>query len=381
MMDSSLVDLEQAVTQVRLQSGMAEGERVLVAMSGGVDSSVVAGLLHRAGCEVIGVSMQLFRKEHEGGSGRCCSLDDFQDARRVAHQLGFSHYVMDFEAGFEVQVIQPFMEAYLRGETPSPCILCNKYLKFDSLLQIANELNASKLATGHYARIHRAGDRHHLLRASDPVKDQSYFLFPLTQATLPRILFPLDGYSKPQVRSLARQLGLHLVEKQESQEICFIQEGRYDAFLEKHRPELSGEAQKGEIRHVDGTLLGGHLGFWRYTVGQRKGLGIAHASPLYVVRLDPGRNIVWVGEESFLFGRTLEAREASWCAEAPEGPIRCQAKLRSRSEAVPAVAMPAGPDRIRVEFDQPQRAITPGQAIVLYQGDEVLGGAWIARPD
>lgn len=369
--------LEHALTCLRAHPGLAAGDRVLAAMSGGIDSSVMAALLHAGGYDVVGVSMQLFDKSKDGGAaeGRCCTLDDFQDARRVAFQMGFPHYVLDLEAPFRDTVIEPFIEAYLAGETPSPCIRCNQHLKFKALLDTADGLGAAFVATGHYARITRDGAGWHLRKAADPAKDQSYFLFPHTQATLARTLFPLAGFAKPEVRQLARDLGLHLAEKAESQEICFVP-GRYDAFIEAEGRAPAG-AGDGEIRHVDGRVLGRHRGTWRYTVGQRKGLGIAWAEPLFVVRVDPAGNVVWVGGEADLLGRELVAGEVNWCGAAPAGPRPCRARIRSRGADVPARVEPLPGDRARVVFEAPQRAIAPGQAVVFYDGDEVLGGGWI----
>jgi tRNA-specific 2-thiouridylase len=369
--------MDQALDRLRRIPGLHPGDRVVAAMSGGIDSSVMAALLHHAGYEVVGISMQLFEKQgaREAAAGRCCTLDDFQDARRVANQLGFPHYVMDYEARFREMVMDPFVLSYLNGETPSPCILCNKYLKFDVLATTAKELGARFVATGHYAKILTEGETYHLLKADDPAKDQSYFLFSHNQETLARTLFPLEFLTKVQVRSLARWLNLPVAEKPESQEICFVSQGRYDKFIEEN-----GSAPKsgsGPIRHVSGNILGQHDGYWRFTIGQRKGLGIAHARPLYVTAIDPLSHTVWVGEDQHLFQSRLEAREATWCQERPVGPIRCLAKLRSRSPEVPAWVEPSTDDRVLVEFDAPQRAITPGQAIVFYQGLEVLGGAWI----
>jgi len=362
------------------RSGLRPGDRVLAAMSGGIDSSVVAALLHRGGYEVVGVSMQLFDKgpaASEAG-GRCCTLDDFQDARRVGFQLGFPHYVVDLEYRFQAAVIDPFVAAYLRGETPSPCIRCNQFLKFRTLLDTATEMGAAFVATGHYARITRDG-RHHLLKGSDPLKDQSYFLFTHDQDSLGRTLFPLGGLAKPEVRQLARDLGLHLADKRESQEICFVTQGRYDQYIDA-AGQAPDQARPGLIRHVDGRVLGAHAGFWRFTVGQRKGLRIAHPTPLFVVQVDPEQDTVWVGGEPDLLSPELTARDASWCAAEPPTPLACQAKIRSRGPEVPAWVEPLGQGRVRVRFEQPQRAVAPGQAVVFYQGEEVLGGAWIESP-
>ena len=371
--------MDQVLDVLRRQPCLRPGERILAAMSGGVDSSVMAALLHRAGYEVVGVSMRLFDKGTTTSTalGRCCSLDDFQDARRVAHQVGFSHYVMDFEAQFKATVIDPFIEGYRLGETPSPCILCNQHLKFNALQIKAEELGCGFVATGHYARIIRDAQGHHLLKAQDAQKDQSYFLFAHSQATLAHTLFPLGGLDKHQVRELGRQMGLHLAEKQESQEICFVSQKRYDEFLETASPVPL--AAKGPLRYMDGRILGEHEGYWRYTVGQRKGLRVAHSEPLYVVKTDPATNTVWVGEEIYLFATRLSVRDLSLCLSPPALPLHCAAKPRSRSMESPVTIESMEGDHALVVFREPQRALAPGQAIVFYQGEEVLGGGWIQR--
>ena len=372
--------MEKALTGLRAHPTLRPGDRILAAMSGGVDSSVMAALLHRAGYEVIGLSMQLFDKKTDGASdGKCCTLDDFQDARRVAFELGFPHYVMDFETRFRETVIEGFIQGYLDGETPSPCIRCNQHLKFTSLVERADELGAPFVATGHYAGITRDESGWHLRKAGDPAKDQSYFLFHHTQRTLARTLFPLSEFTKTEVRALGAELGLHLAEKPESQEICFVTQDRYDAFLEAEGrdPGVGG----GDIRHLDGRLLGRHRGYWRYTVGQRRGLGVASAESLYVVRVARDTNTVWVGGEADLLGRDLVARELSWVGAPPRGPLACGAKVRSRSPEAEALVIPLADGRAKVAFAEPQRALAPGQAVVFYREDEVLGGGWIdSRP-
>lgn len=368
--------LEQALGPLLNHPTLREGDRVLTAMSGGVDSSVTAALLHRAGYQVIGVSMQLFDKKSGGSSdAKCCTLDDFQDARRIAHELGFAHYVMDFETQFRETVIEGFIQGYLDGETPSPCIRCNQYLKFSALMDRAESLDASFVATGHYAAITWSGGAWHLRKASDPAKDQSYFLFHHNQATLPRTLFPLAHLSKPEVRRLGAELGLHLAEKAESQEICFVVHDRYDQFLESEgRDPGLGD---GPIRHLDGRILGSHRGYWRHTVGQRRGLGVAYAEPLYVIRIEPSTNTVWVGAESELMAKDLVARELNWVGSPPVGPLACEARIRSRSPEAEALVIPLPDGRVKVAFAEPQRAIAPGQAVVFYRDGEVLGGGWI----
>ncbi len=371
--------LERALEPLRNHPTLKAGDRVLAAMSGGVDSSVMAALLHRAGYDVMGISMQLFDKTGlgSGAEGRCCTLDDFQDARRVAFEQGFPHYVLDFEQRFKDFVIEGFIQGYEAGETPSPCIRCNQHLKFDALMDRADALDAPFVATGHYASIHRSEQRWHLGKAADLNKDQSYYLFHHTQATLARTLFPLSHLSKPEVRELGRELGLHLAEKAESQEICFVGEQRYDSFLEDQgRAPAAGE---GPIRMLDGRELGRHSGYWRYTVGQRKGLGVAHSEPLYVIRVERATNTVWVGPESALWTDQLEAQDLSWVAGAPTDPLPCEARIRSRALEAEALVIPLGNGRVKVSFAEPQRAPAPGQAVVFYRDGDVLGGGWIDR--
>lgn len=373
------VSLERALEQVRSQPGFGRIGRVLVAMSGGIDSSVAAALLTRSGLEVVGVSMRLFEKANEAAGldseGRCCSLEDFQDARRVAQEFGFSHFVLDFEDRFAQEVIAPFKLAYLNGLTPNPCINCNKSLKFDTLIERARTLSATHVATGHYARIQAGPEGYSLLRGRDPGKDQSYFLYHLNQNNMDKVLFPLGDYTKPEIRELARQLGLHLSEKAESQEICFITEGRYDRFL-LEEGAVEGD-RPGVIRHLDGSQLGIHQGFWKFTIGQRKGIGVAAVDPLYVIRVDPDTNTVWVGGAADLDCRSLAATEVNWCRRVPEAPLVCEAKIRSRSEPAEALVIPTGEHGAQVTFMEPQRAVAPGQAVVFYREEEVLGGGWI----
>lgn len=375
---SALIEL--ALASLHGHPKLRAGDRVVAAMSGGVDSSVMAALLHWAGYQVIGVSMQLFDKTRGGTTreteGKCCTLDDFQDARRVAYEMGFPHYVVDFEERFRDTVIDEFVEGYLRGETPSPCIRCNQHVKFKTLLERADALGANFVSTGHYARITHDDAGFHLLRAADPDKDQSYFLFSHTQETLACTLFPLAGLTKPQVRQLGRDLGLHLAEKPESQEICFVTQNRYDTYIDE-----AGRAPKagpGPIRHIDGRVLGSHQGYWRYTVGQRKGLGVAYPTPLYVLKVERDTNTVWVGDDSDLFGSEMMVRELTWCCDAPANPLPCFAKIRSRGLEAEAIVMPMPGNRAKVAFAEPQRAIAPGQAVVFYRDEEVLGGGWIS---
>lgn len=368
--------LERALAPLENHPTLRRGDRILAAMSGGVDSSVMTALLHKAGFQVIGISMQLFEKASAlSPEGKCCTLDDFQDARRVAHQMGFPHYVMDFEARFQEMVIEGFVQGYLNGETPSPCIRCNQHLKFSALMERAESLEARYVATGHYSTITRENGHWHLKKASDPAKDQSYFLFHHTQATLARTLFPLAHLTKPEVRRLGTELGLHLAEKAESQEICFVTQDRYDAFIEARGSDPG--AGEGDIRFMDGRLLGRHQGYWRHTVGQRRGLGVAFSEPLYVIRTEPATNTVWVGLESDLLAHDLVARELNWIQGAPAGPLACEARIRSRGSEAEALVIPLADGRAKVAFAQAQRAIAPGQAVVFYREGEVLGGGWI----
>ena len=373
--------VDRALSVLRSHPFLEPGSRVLAAMSGGVDSSVMAALLHHGGFQVIGVSMQLFDKTKGGTTpeteGKCCTLDDFQDARRVAYDIGFPHYVVDFEQRFRDTVIEEFIEGYLSGETPSPCIRCNQHVKFKTLVERADALGAAFVATGHYARVTHDGSGFHLLKASDPAKDQSYFLFHHTQETLARTLFPLAEFTKPEVREMGRELGLHLAEKAESQEICFVTQKRYDLYIEE--AGRAPEAGTGPIRHLDGRVLGTHEGYWRYTVGQRKGLGVAFSLPLYVLKVDRETNTVWVGNDEELFGTELMVREVSWCGAAPVHPLPCTAKIRSRSTEAEAIVIPLDGSHAKVAFAEPQRAIAPGQAVAFYQGEEVLGGGWITE--
>jgi len=357
------------------------GARVLAAMSGGVDSSVAAALLLEQGYEVIGVTMQLWPKDlpihHDGG---CCSLSAVEDARRVARILGIPYYVLNFQDLFTREVIDPFTREYLRGRTPNPCIWCNDRVKFGALLEKARELDAQYVATGHYAQV--AYDpqrgRYLLKKAVDGAKDQTYALYGLTQAQLAHVLFPLGGYTKEEVRAMARERGLPVASKGESQDICFIPDRDLKGFLERRAP---GAARPGPIVNRKGERLGTHQGAIRYTVGQRKGLGIAAGEPLYVLEVDAARNRLVVGTREELYGHALEVEALNWVAvPGLEGPVEAQAKIRYRAPEAPVLIEPLTADRARVRFREPQRAITPGQAIVFYQEDRVLGGGVIARP-
>ncbi|HUE04674.1 MAG TPA: tRNA 2-thiouridine(34) synthase MnmA [Bryobacteraceae bacterium] len=362
---------------------------IAVAMSGGVDSSTVAALLARSGQPVVGLTMQLWNQRRlpelsvEGATGRCCSLDDAYDARRVAEQIGIPYYVVNFERQFEARVVEPFIAEYLAGRTPIPCTLCNNFIKFDQFLEMADAVGAEQIATGHYARItfDQESLRYQLRQAMDDSKDQTYFLFGLTQAQLARSLFPLGEMHKSEVRRLARDMQLAVAEKGESFEICFVPNGDYAAFMDAYLKQKSAAAAPvhGEIVTTDGRTLGEHAGVHHFTVGQRKGLGLATGEPLYVIATDARSQRVTVGSNAELLRSTLRACDVNWVSIAGlPAPARAQVKIRNKHVAAPATLYPssaAGP--VEVRFDEPQRAVTPGQAAVFYDGDLVLGGGWI----
>jgi tRNA-specific 2-thiouridylase len=359
-------------------------------MSGGVDSSTVAALLVRQGHKIVGMTMQLWNQRRlpelvpeTASHGRCCSLDDVYDARRVAEQVGIPYYVVNFEQQFEEQVVQPFVEEYLAGRTPIPCTLCNNYIKFDRFLEMADAVGAHQIATGHYARVRydETSGRYQLLRARDDSKDQTYFLFGLTQKQLARTLFPLGEMVKPEVRELAREMDLAVASKGDSQEICFVPNGDYAAFMNAYMKDkgIEPKATRGAIVTTDGRTLGEHEGVHHFTVGQRRGLGIATGEPLYVISTDAEtQRVVVGGNDDLLCGRFL-ARQANWISiTGVFAPVRAQVKIRNRHAAAPATLHPtADPTCVEVVFDEPQRAVTPGQGAVFYDGDLVLGGGWI----
>ncbi len=352
--------------------------RIVVAMSGGVDSSVAAALLAEAGHDVIGLSMQLYdQSDGESGYGSCCSLEDLHDAGRVARRLGIPHYIVNFEHEFQRTVVANFVDEYVSGRTPIPCSHCNSDLKFATLLDRARAYGAEMVATGHYARIDIDPEtgRQVLRRGRDASKDQSYFLFSLTQEQLARASFPVGDLSKDAVRDLARTLGLAVADKPDSQEICFVPDGDYAAFIERNTGDLDSA---GTIVNQSGDVLGRHGGVHRFTVGQRKGLGIAAAEPLYVLQLRPAARTVVVGPRAQLERTNLTASHVNWIAGAPPtGSLRVLAQIRHRHLPAPASVRPLDEGRATVEFDAPVLAITPGQAVVFYDEDVVVGGGWI----
>src|SRR5688572_23966868 len=355
--------------------------RIVVAMSGGVDSSVAAALLAEQGHDVIGVSMQLYDNSQVTASGQrafgtCCTIDDLYDARRVAAIIGIPHYIVNFESQFGEHVISNFVREYVSGRTPIPCSHCNSELKFAELLDRARAYDADRLATGHYARIERDDrGRYHLHRGADNSKDQTYFLFSLTQDQLSRAAFPVGHLDKDAVREHARRLNLHVTSKPDSQEICFVPDGDYAVFIERKVPEAT---RPGTIVNHDGRVLGTHAGVHRYTIGQRKGLGLSTAEPLYVLEIKPESAQVVVGARESLGRTQLTASDVNWIGGTPPVDwLRVAAQIRHRHAAAPA-RIRLQPDwTADVEFDAPQTAITPGQAVVFYEGDEVLGGGWI----
>lgn len=352
-------------------------KRVLVAMSGGVDSSVSAALLQEQGYDVFGVSLQLYDpipKETGCRIKTCCSLDDVMDAGRVAKKLGIPFEVIDMRAEFKLLVIDYFISEYAAGRTPNPCIRCNDLIKFDLLLKKGRELGADLLATGHYARISEdSSGAKRLITGLDRTKDQTYFLFSLSQGQLQQVVFPVGGYEKTWVRKLAADFNLPVAQKHESQEICFIPDNQYVAFLESH-----GVAQRsGEIVTSDGTVVGRHSGTHGFTVGQRKGMGVAWPRPLYVLSIDSERNQVVVGEREGLMASSLTAGRATWSQLPATSDFRATCRIRYRHQPAPCRVVLLDGTRFSVHFDDPQSAITPGQAAVIYDGDCVLGGGWI----
>jgi tRNA-specific 2-thiouridylase len=376
---------------------MPQTETIAVAMSGGVDSSAVAALLRAEGHTVVGLTLQLWNQRrlagHEGMPeavrGRCCSIDDVYDARAVAEHLGIPYYLVNQEARFEAEVVRPFVDEYLAGRTPIPCTLCNNHLKFDALINTARQIGAERVATGHYARNRwdEARGRWILSRPEDKSKDQTYFLFGLTQEQLSRTMFPLGEMQKPAVRQMAAEAGLALAAKPDSQEICFIPGGDYSAFIAAYLDE-QGEAvpdSAGELVTAGGEVVGRHEGIHGFTVGQRKGLGgslavAPNSGPKYVLAIHPDSHKVTVGADEELMSRDLRANRLNWISVAGlvgGQEMRVRVKIRHRHEPAWATLRASGADRVTAQFDEPQRAITPGQSAVFYDGDEVVGGGWI----
>lgn len=364
-----------------------------VAMSGGVDSSVVAGLLHRNGERVAGMTMQLWNQRRlpelvpEHPTGRCCSLDDVYDARHVAQLLGIPYYVVNFEQRFEEQVVRPFVDEYMAGRTPVPCTLCNNFIKFDQFLEMASGIGAERIATGHYARIAQNEEtgRWEIRRSVDQAKDQTYFLFGLKQDQLARTRFPLGGMEKPQVRELARELGIPTAAKPDSQEICFVPNGDYAAFIDSYFKEqgITPAGTRGELVSSDGHVMGEHAGVHHFTVGQRRGLRVAVGEPLYVISTEPATQRVVIGRNDELLRASMRVKNVNWISIAPPTkPLRAAVKIRNKHSAAQATlrvnSSDVAPDgAVEVLFDEPQRAVTPGQGAVFYSGDLVLGGGWI----
>ena len=372
---------DAAVEAARAAVGLKPGARVVAAMSGGVDSTVTAALLARAGYDVVGVTLQLY--DHGAAiqkKGACCAGQDIHDARTAADVIGIPHYVLDYESKFKQQVIEDFADSYLRGETPVPCIRCNQTVKFRDLLDVARDLGAEAMATGHYVQRAEGRDGAQLLRASDPARDQSYFLFATTREQLDFLRFPLGGLPKPEVRRVAAELGLAAADKPDSQDICFVPEGRYTTVIDRLRPQ---GAEAGEVVHMDGRVLGRHEGVTRYTIGQRRGLNIAVGDPLFVVRIDADKRQVIVGPREALLTSALTLKETNWLgeggdmADAAGRPVL--ARVRSTREPVPGrLAVRGGV--AAVELDTPEEGVAPGQACVLYapeQPERVLGGGFI----
>ena len=359
-----------------------KGERVLVAMSGGVDSSVAAAVLVEAGCDVVGVTMKLHEDGKDIPDRPCCSLDSTSDARRVCETLGIPHYVTNLVDRFGHDVLDDFVQEYARGRTPIPCVRCNTFTKFRDLLHTADDIDAPWLATGHYARmgvLANGSDARVMLRGLDPAKDQSYFLWGIERPVLSRLVLPVGNQTKADTRAIARRFGLRTAEKPESQDICFVPDGNHVRVLEEQLGADAPALSAGPLRLVSGEVIGEHQGFARYTIGQRKGLPGGFAEPMFVVEIVPGERAVVIGPREALQGRGLEARELNWLVEPPVVGAQVQVQVRNRAAAAPATIVRLADGAIELALDEPVHAISPGQSLVIYEGDIVLGGGVIER--
>lgn len=362
---------------------MSKHGRVLVAMSGGIDSSVTAVMLHEQGYEVVGLTMKTWDYAHSGGSTKetgCCSLDSINDARQIAVELGFPHYIIDIREEFGGAVIENFVEEYIAGRTPNPCVLCNTHIKWEALLKRADKMGCEFIATGHYAQVRNENGRHIISKGLDTAKDQSYVLWGLTQQSLGRTIFPMGQYRKTEIKEMARQMGFHaLVNKPESYEICFIPDNDYHGFLNRQVPGLEEKVADGNFVLTNGEVVGRHKGYPYYTIGQRKGI-IAMGEPYYVTEIRPESNTVVIGKVDDLLDRSMRVRGVNLVKydQIPED-MPAVTKIRSRDEGSPSILQPVDDRHVDVIFTDPVRAITPGQSAVFYEGNDVIGGGWITR--